>query len=81
MGKIFDKICLKCKTLNQQINAVFNMGSELEDQMNGNIENMNYHITNVHDDVSKIEKDVQNLYSADNKIRENVADNKSVSIR
>ena len=53
---------MKCKTLNQQIHALFSMGSELEDAVASDINNFEKRLNDYADVNMQNSQDIQNLY-------------------
>ena len=60
---------MKCKTLYQQIHALFSMGSELEDAVASDINNFEQRLNNYADVNMQNSQDIQNLYESDSRIR------------
>lgn len=69
MGKIYNCVRMKCKTLYQQIHALFSMGSELEDAVTSDINNFEQRLDNYADVNMQNSQDIQDLYESDSKIR------------
>src|SRR5574344_2238741 len=69
MGKIYNCVRMKCKTLYQQIPALFSMGSELEDAVTSDINNFEKRLDDYADVNMQNSQDIQDLYESDSKIR------------
>ena len=69
MGKIYNCVRMKCKTLYQQIHALFSMGSELEDAVTSDINNFEQRLDDYADVNMQNSQDIQDLYESDSKIR------------
>ena len=69
MGKIYNCVRMKCKTLYQQIHALFSMGSELEDAVTSDINNFEKRLDDYADVNMQNSQDIQDLYESDSKIR------------
>lgn len=69
MGKIYNCVRMKCRTLNQQIHALFSMGSELEDAVASDINNFEKRLNDYADVNTQNSQDIQDLYESDSRIR------------
>ena len=69
MGKIYNCVRMKCKTLYQQIHALFSMGSELEDAVTSAINNFEQRLDDYADVNMQNSQDIQDLYESDSRIR------------
>ena len=69
MGKIYNCVRMKCKTLYQQIHALFSMGSELEDAVTSDINNFEKRLDDYADVNMQNSQDIQDLYESDSRIR------------
>ena len=61
MGKIYNCVRMKCKTLYQQIHALFSMGSELEDAVTSDINNFEQRLDDYADVNMQNSQDIQDL--------------------